>query len=203
MQTERSARPWAQSADFRIPGRPPSARLRLGDYEIDANDVDSRVPVNVHHCRDECGARRCYGHHCRHAACGHYGSGVYLGGCWRATGNTVAGTGNINNTVTLPVGGSITYTLTGTTGSAATGLLSNTATITATGTTTDANTQNNTVTVDSTLTPQADLQITKTNGVSSVVAGSQTSYVIVVSNAGPTRSPVRQSPIRFRRISPV
>src|SRR5205085_1508126 len=47
-----------------------------------------------------------------------------------ATGNTASGTGNLNDTVDLPVGATITYTVTGTLSAAATGTLSNTAAVT-------------------------------------------------------------------------
>ena len=104
-----------------------------------------------------------------------------------ATGNTISGAGNINNTVTLPAGATITYTVVGTVAANTTAALplSNTATITATGTTIDGNLANNTETVTSAVTPQADLQISKTNATTTVAAGAQTTYVIVVSNAGP------------------
>ena len=48
-----------------------------------------------------------------------------------ATGFTASGSGNISNTVNMPAGSTITYTVTGTVGPAATGNLTNTATVTA------------------------------------------------------------------------
>jgi autotransporter-associated beta strand protein len=60
-----------------------------------------------------------------------------------ATGNTAAGSGNINDTVNLPVGGAITYTVTGTLSPTATGTLSNTATVTVPANDTDLNPANN------------------------------------------------------------
>ena len=56
------------------------------------------------------------------------------------------GSGNINDTVNLPVGGSVTYTLTGTVSPSAIGSLSNTATVTAPGGVTDPNPANNSAT---------------------------------------------------------
>jgi uncharacterized repeat protein (TIGR01451 family) len=50
-----------------------------------------------------------------------------------ATGNTFAGTGNINDTVFLPVGGTITYTAFATVAASAAGVLNNTATVTPAG----------------------------------------------------------------------
>src|SRR4051812_35050259 len=52
-----------------------------------------------------------------------------------ATGNTTSGTGNLSNSLTLPAGSSVTYTVTGNVVPTATGTLSNTATVAATGTT--------------------------------------------------------------------
>ncbi len=80
------------------------------------------------------------GHECRHQRCVPkpidqrdlhqcFGGG--------ATGNTTSGTGNINNTVTMPPGSTITYTVVGTVNVNATGQLSNTASITPPAGTTD------------------------------------------------------------------
>ena len=54
-----------------------------------------------------------------------------LGGRDIATGFTASGSGNINDTVNLPVGATITYTLIANIASGATGTLVNTATVTA------------------------------------------------------------------------
>ncbi|HEU4386686.1 MAG TPA: hypothetical protein VFV34_02735, partial [Blastocatellia bacterium] len=78
-----------------------------------------------------------------------------------ATGNTASGSGSISDTLTLPPGSSVTYTVTGTIDAAATGSLSNTATVTAPGSFTDTNSANNSATDTDTLTPQSDLSITK------------------------------------------
>ncbi len=108
--------------------------------------------------------------------------------CAGAGGGTCAanGSGNINATVNLPVGGSVTYTLTGTIGASASGSLSNTATVAAPGGVTDPNLANNSATDTDTLTPQANLAITKTDGQASAAPGSPISYTIVASNAGPS-----------------
>ncbi len=94
--------------------------------------------------------------------------------------------GNISDTVTVPVGGSVTYTATGTIASSATGSLANTASVAAAAGQIECNLANNSATDTNTLTPQADLAITKTDGVTSIDAGSPTSYTIVVSNSGPS-----------------
>ncbi|MFL6234869.1 MAG: beta strand repeat-containing protein, partial [Thermoanaerobaculia bacterium] len=99
---------------------------------------------------------------------------------------TASGSGNLNDTVNLPAGGSVTYTASCTISSAASGLLTNTATVTAPGSVTDPNPGNNSATDSDTFAPQADLGVTKTDGVTTVTAGGSLTYTIVVSNAGPS-----------------
>jgi uncharacterized repeat protein (TIGR01451 family) len=112
-----------------------------------------------------------------------------------ATGFTASGSGNISNTVTMPVGSTITYTVTAVSSTTATGTLSNTATVAAPSGTTDPTPANNTATDVDTLTPQADLKVTKVDNVGgssitaaqgSIVAGNALTYTIVVTNAGPS-----------------
>jgi len=100
---------------------------------------------------------------------------------------TAAGSGNINDLVNLPVGASVTYTASCAINAGATGTLSNTATVVSA--ITDPNPANNAATDTDTLTPQADLSITKTDGVAAVIAGSTTTYTIVASNVGPSNAP--------------
>ena len=103
---------------------------------------------------------------------------------------TAAGAGNINDTtVNLPVGGSVTYTASCSIAASATGTLSNTATVTAPGGVTDPTPGNNSATDTDTLTPQANLGITKTDGVTTVTAGGSTTYTITASNPGPSNAP--------------
>jgi uncharacterized repeat protein (TIGR01451 family) len=90
--------------------------------------------------------------------------------------------GNIADTVNLPAGGSVTYTASCAISAAATGSLANTATATAS--VTDPNPGNNSATDTDTLTPQADLAITKTNGTATSIPGGTTTYTIVASNSG-------------------
>jgi uncharacterized repeat protein (TIGR01451 family) len=110
--------------------------------------------------------------------------------CVGAGGGTCAanGAGNINQVVNLPSGGSVTFTAQCPIASTATGMLSNTATISG-GAIADPTPANNSATDTSTLTPQANLGITKTNGVTQVNAGANTVYTIVASNAGPSAAP--------------
>lgn len=97
----------------------------------------------------------------------------------------VAGAGDINDIVSLPVGGSLVYTATGTVSAAATGTLSNTATVAPPPGVTDTNPNNNSATDITVLIPVVDLAITKSDGVASAVPGESVTYVITVSNGGP------------------
>ncbi len=102
---------------------------------------------------------------------------------------TAAGSGNINDTVNLPSGGSVTYTASCTISASATGTLSNTATVAAPGGVTDPTPGNNSATDTDTLAAQADLAITKTDGVTTATAGGSVTYTITASNAGPSDAP--------------
>ena len=102
---------------------------------------------------------------------------------------TASGSGNISDTVNLTVGGSVTYTVSAAIAAGATGSLSNTATVTAPAGIGDPNPGNNSATDTDTLTPLADLAITKTDGVTSATPGGSTTYTITASNAGPSNAP--------------
>jgi len=111
---------------------------------------------------------------------------------WTCTGTgTCAATGNgdIGDTVNLPANGSVTYTASCTIDDEATGTLSNTATVDAPDGVTDTDASNNSATDTDTLEAQADLSITKTDGVDEVLPGDTLTYTIVVSNAGPSPAP--------------
>ena len=68
-----------------------------------------------------------------------------------ASGFTAGGSGNINNTVTMPAASKITYKATGTISASATGSISDTATVTAPSGMTDPNSANNSATDTDTL----------------------------------------------------
>ncbi len=113
---------------------------------------------------------------------------------WTCTGAgggtcTASGSGNINDTVNLPAGGSVTYTASCSISASATGSLSNTATVTAPGGVTDPTPGNNSATDTDTLSPQANLGITKTDGVTTATPGGSVTYTITASNAGPSNAP--------------
>src|SRR5204863_384004 len=101
---------------------------------------------------------------------------------------TASGSGNINNTVNLPSGGSVTYTSSCTISAAATGSLSNTATVAAPGGVTDPTPGNNGATDTDTLAAQSDLSISKTDGVTTPTPGGSVTYTITASNAGPSNA---------------
>src|SRR4029079_11261467 len=100
---------------------------------------------------------------------------------------TASGSGNVSDTVNLPVGGSVTYTASCAVNASATGTLSNTATVSSG--ITDPSPANNSATDTDTLTPQANLGIIKTDGVTTATAGGSVTYTITASNAGPSNAP--------------
>jgi uncharacterized repeat protein (TIGR01451 family) len=113
--------------------------------------------------------------------------------CSATTGSacgSVSGTTSISSTVTLLAGGSATYTVSAVVNASAFGTVANTATVTAPLGLTDAISGNNSATDTDTVTPLADLSITKTDG---IAQNSPTgpypldtiTYTIVASNAGP------------------
>ncbi|GMV31247.1 MAG: hypothetical protein AMXMBFR59_33720 [Rhodanobacteraceae bacterium] len=99
---------------------------------------------------------------------------------------TAAGSGNIADTVNLPSGGNVTYTAICAISASASGTLANTATVAAPAGTTDPVAGNNSATDIDALGAEADLSITKTDGVTSVVAGGSVTYTLVAANAGPS-----------------
>ncbi len=107
---------------------------------------------------------------------------VAAGGASCAAG----GSGNINDTVNVPVGGSVTYTATGNISASATGTLVNTATVTAAAGATDPNPGNNSATDTDTLAAEADLEITKEDSADPPPAGQDLIYTLTVENLGPS-----------------
>ncbi|MBK9768804.1 MAG: DUF11 domain-containing protein [Chloracidobacterium sp.] len=116
-----------------------------------------------------------------------------LTGTWTCVGAgggtcTASGSGNINDTVNLPSGGSVTYTVSAAISASATGSLVNTATVAAPAGVTDPTPGNNSATDSDTISASTDLSITKTDGVTTVTAGGSTTYTITASNAGPSNA---------------
>jgi uncharacterized repeat protein (TIGR01451 family) len=109
--------------------------------------------------------------------------------CAASAGSSCSGgAGDLNTSANLLSGGTATYTATCQINAGATGNLVNTATVTAPVGTTDAS-GNNSATDTDTLTPQADLQIAKTDNVTEATPGGMLTYKIIVSNPGPSNAP--------------
>ena len=114
------------------------------------------------------------------------------GATWTCTGSAggscvaATGSGSIDSAVNLPAGGSVTFLVSATIDAAASGILVNTATISPPADVADHDPSNDTATDTTTLTPEADLSITKNDGQTAAVAGSTAVYTIVASNAGPS-----------------
>jgi len=92
--------------------------------------------------------------------------------------------GNITDSVDLPVGKDVTYTILSTISGGAIGNMDTTGTVTNPGPTPDPNLANNSAT-DTDAPPSADLSITKTDGISVWTPGGSTTYTVVVTNNGP------------------
>ena len=103
-----------------------------------------------------------------------------------ASGFTKIGTGNINDTVTMPAGSSVTYVQSGTIPASASGTISNTATVTPPNGVTDPNVANNSATDISTITFQADLTMSVDDNKTTYTPGQGDTYTIVARNNGPS-----------------
>lgn len=99
---------------------------------------------------------------------------------------TGLGSGEINDTVSILSGGTLTYYASGKISSGATGALTNTATVTTPEDVTDPDEQNNSATDETTLVPSADIQVSKVDSPDPVTAGSMLSYTVAVTNDGPS-----------------
>ena len=106
-----------------------------------------------------------------------------------ATGGATydAGTNTVHFTAgILAPGGATSFQLTVAVSASATGTLSNTATVSPPAGVTDPDGTNNSATDTDNLTPEADLSIFKSDGKDNVVAGTNTTYTITVTNNGPS-----------------
>ena len=105
---------------------------------------------------------------------------------WTSDGPTPSGTGDINDRVDVPVGGIVTYTVVVTVAPDARGTVVVPVSVSAPVGVTDTDPGDNTDDDIDTLTPTADLSITKTDGVDAVEPGDAVTYTIVVTNDGPS-----------------
>jgi uncharacterized repeat protein (TIGR01451 family) len=117
-----------------------------------------------------------------------------------ATGNTASGTGSIADTLTLPVGATVTYTLNATFSPApGTASVANSATVTAPAGVIDSNPANNSATDTDSFSSDLAIQVLSANILagdicsgnvadyddSSVTAGTKSCYLVIVRNLGP------------------
>jgi uncharacterized repeat protein (TIGR01451 family)/fimbrial isopeptide formation D2 family protein len=110
---------------------------------------------------------------------------------WTCTGTggatcTASGSGNITDTVNIPAGEHVTYTVTARVSAGASGNLANTSSVAPPTGVTDPNLDNNTATDTDSQNPEADLAITKTDGTTQYTPGGTLTYTIVVTNNGPS-----------------
>lgn len=99
---------------------------------------------------------------------------------------TASSAGNINDTVDIPVGGSITYMATGTVDPGARGTLANTASVAVPAGAIDPVSGNNSATDTDNLSPKADVGVTKSDSPDPVIAGNNLTYNLTVTNNGPS-----------------
>lgn len=107
--------------------------------------------------------------------------------CTASAGSSCApgGSGNLTDSASVLVGGSVTYTLTATIDPDATGTLTYSAMVsTLPGVDDDAS--NDTATDTLPLTPEGDLQVTTTDDSAIAIPGGQVAYTVTVANAGPS-----------------
>ncbi|MBL7163488.1 MAG: DUF11 domain-containing protein [Anaerolineales bacterium] len=109
--------------------------------------------------------------------CSHAGG---ASGCDGVTNSTA----DFSDTVDLPNGSSITYTVTANISSGASGNLVNTVSVAPPAGTSDPTPGNDSATDTDTANPQADLSVTKDDGVTEYTPGGTVMYTIVVSNNG-------------------
>ncbi|WP_179779572.1 DUF11 domain-containing protein [Micromonospora jinlongensis] len=109
--------------------------------------------------------------------------------CTASAGSTctASGTGNINDTITVLAGGTVTYTISGTVPSGTTGDLTNTAALTPPPGATDPDcTPNCSSTVVTPAGPVVDLAVVKTASANPYIPGAAFSYTVTVTNGGPS-----------------
>jgi len=98
-----------------------------------------------------------------------------------------AGAGDVSETVDLPAGGSVTYTVDGTVDAGAVGSIMNTASLTVPAGFTDTDGSNDSDTVTDNLDPMIDVAVTKTTLTATpLVPGAMVQYQVVVDNGGPS-----------------
>ena len=105
-----------------------------------------------------------------------------------ATGNTTSGTGDLAQTLTLPPGASVVYTVSAKLSPLVTGPVTNSATIAAPAGVTDGNPANDVATASVTVTPQANVSIQVSPDPIVGVIGQPTTFTVIVTNSGPSEA---------------
>ncbi|MEP7202728.1 MAG: hypothetical protein ABI894_08970 [Ilumatobacteraceae bacterium] len=103
-----------------------------------------------------------------------------------ASCDTPTGSGDVSMLARLPVGGSVTVSLIASINPAATGFLVNSAVVTEPAGVIDTDPSDNVATDSDTLTPIADLSISKTDGLATALPGDMVTYTVVATNNGPS-----------------
>ncbi len=103
-----------------------------------------------------------------------------------ATGFSASGSSKISDTVAMPNGSTITYTVTGTIISSGTGTLNVTADVNAPASQPDPDLTDNSASDLDTLTPQANLSVTISDAPDPVLAGKSLIYTITLTHNGPS-----------------
>jgi uncharacterized repeat protein (TIGR01451 family) len=102
-----------------------------------------------------------------------------------SSGTVTTSTTRVTATVNLAVNGRGTFTFRASP-TVANGFITNSASVVAGPTNTDSVLSNNAVSVNTRVSPSANLSVSKTNGVSSVAAGATTVYTVTFVNGGPS-----------------
>lgn len=102
-----------------------------------------------------------------------------------ATGNKASGTGDLNEALTLPANGTVTYTVIATLANNTTGLVTNTSLLAAPGGFNDPDLSNNSASVSVNAQPGADIVFTVTPNTSVASLGGPMKYNVEVFNNGP------------------
>ncbi|MFN8439186.1 MAG: hypothetical protein U0175_00310 [Caldilineaceae bacterium] len=98
----------------------------------------------------------------------------------------VNSTANFSDTISLPAGGAITYTVIATTTASALNSLTNTVIITPASAIYDPVLTNNSSTDNDSANPLSDLRVTKSDTLDPIAAGRTLTYTIMITNAGPS-----------------
>ncbi|MBS7806610.1 DUF11 domain-containing protein [Variovorax sp. PCZ-1] len=116
--------------------------------------------------------------------CGVLNAGLTTTAVTTACGAT-SGTGNVNTTASLSINGTVRYTITAVLSSTFTGTLTNVANGTVSSLLTVLTPTATISTVTATVQPAANLSVTKTDGITTTVAGGTLVYTVTFTNSGP------------------